>query len=185
MVSEKENMLTGQLYDASDAELVEMRLRARRLTREFNLSGPDDTAERTRLLERLFGEFGEQTHVEPPFYCDYGCYVFLGKQVYMNFNCVILDCNTVRIGDQTQLGPNVTISAATHPLNAADRVKGPELARPVTLGKRVWIGAGAIIGSGVTIGDDTTVGAGSIVVKDLPAGVLAVGNPCKVIRPLE
>ena len=132
----------------------------------------------------MLGEKGEGVYIEPPFYCDYGSNIFLGNKVYMNFNCVILDCNIVRIGDGTMLGPAVQIYAATHPLDAAQRAAGPELAYPVTIGRDVWIGGGAIIGPGVTIGDNTTIGAGSVVVKDIPANVFAAGNPCKAIRQL-
>ncbi len=183
--SEKEKMLAGALYDASDPELVAMRSRARRLTHAFNRSDPDDRVERARLLGELFASVGEGVWIEPPFFCDYGNQISLGRGVYMNFVCVILDCSHVRIGDQTQFGPQVTISAATHPLDAMERASGPELAYPVTIGNRVWIGAGAIIGPGVTIGDDTTIGAGSVVMKDVPPRVVAAGNPCKTIRSLE
>ena len=183
--SEKEKMLKGALYDASDPELVALRSRARRLTQEFNGTDPDDRAERARLLGELFDSVGEGAWIEPPFFCDYGSHISLGRGVYMNFVCVILDCSHVRIGDQTQIGPQVTISAATHPLDAGERANGPELAYPVNIGNRVWIGAGAIIGPSVTIGDDTTIGAGSVVLKDVPPRVVAAGNPFKTIRSLE
>ena len=183
--SEKEKMLSGALYDASDPELTRLRVKARRLLHAFNHTDPDDGDERARLLGELLGSAGDGAWIEPPFFCDYGSQIFLGRGVFMNFNCVILDCNTVRIGDRTQLGPNVTIAAAKHPIDAAERVKGPELAEPVTLGRRVWIGAAAVIGPGVTIGDDSTVGAGSVVTKDVPPRVVAAGNPCRVIRSLE
>ena len=183
--SEREKMLAGVLYDASDPELVDMRVRARRLARHLGGVDPEDRGECRRLLGELLGAVGEGSWIEPPFHCDYGCFVQLGRGVYMNFNCVILDCNYVRIGDLTQFGPNVVVSAATHPVEAAERVKGPELAFPVTIGRRVWVGAGAIIGPGVTIGDDTTIGAGSVVTKDVPSNVVAAGNPCRVLRSLE
>lgn len=109
----------------------------------------------------------------------------MGRDVFVHVNCVILDCARVRIGDQTQIAPNVTIAAATHPVDAAERAKGPEMAYPVTIGNRVWTGAGAIIGPGVTIGDDTNIGAGIVVMKDVPARVVAAGNPCRVLRSLE
>ena len=182
--SERDKMLSGALYDASDPELIGLRTQARRRTRAFNDTDPGDRAGHLRHLVQLFAAVGEGSWIEPPFHCDYGCHIWLGQAVYMNFNCVVLDCNHVRIGDQTQFGPNVTVSAATHPLDAAERVRGPELAFPVTIGRRVWIGAGAIIGPGVTIGDDTTIGAGSVVMKDVPAGVVAAGNPCRTLRSL-
>lgn len=182
--SEKKKMLDGDLYDASDPELVALRCRARRLARTFNGTDPENRLELTRLLGELLGSVGERVWIEPPFFCDYGNHISLGRGVFMNVNCVILDCNHVRIGDQTQIGPNVTITAATHPLDAKERAKGPELAHPVVIGNMVWIGAGAIIGPGVTIGDETTIGAGSVVTKDVPARVVAAGNPCRIIRSL-
>lgn len=184
MATEKEKMLRGELYDASDPELVRERLRARKLLKEFNESAPDDLERRRALPAQLLGSMGEGVYIEPPFYCDYGSNILMGERVYLNFNCVILDCNVVRIGDNTMLGPAVQIYAATHPLDAAERIKGPELAYPVTIGRNVWIGGGAIIGPGVTIGDNTTIGAGSVVVKSIPANVFAAGNPCRVIREL-
>ena len=182
--SARARMLAGKLYDASDPELGAMRLRARRLTHAYNHSGPDDQAERTAWLTELLGALGEGVVVEPPFHCDYGAYIRIGAGVYVNFGCVVLDCNTVDIGAGTQIAPRVVISAATHPVDPDERRKGPEMAYPVTIGRNVWIGAGAIIGAGVTIGDDTTIGAGSIVLDDVPPRVLAAGNPCRVIRPL-
>ena len=184
MPTEKDKMLRGELYDASDPQLAQERLRARRLLKALNDSDPDDQDKRRMLLAELLGALGEGAHIEPPFSCDYGSNILLGSRVFLNFNCVILDCNLVRIGDNTQLGPAVQIYAATHPLDAAERIKGPELGYPVTIGRNVWIGGGAIIGPGVTIGDNTTIGAGSVVVKDIPGNVFAAGNPCRVIRPL-
>jgi maltose O-acetyltransferase len=182
--SEKEKMLAGAFYDPLDPELVAMRRRARRWAQAFNRSDVDDGAARRRLLGELLESVGRRVYIEPPFFCDYGCFITLGDNVYINTNCVILDCNRVRVGDHTQIGPNVTLSPATHPVDAAERVAGPEMAYPITIGNRVWIGAGAVIGPGVTIGDDTTIGAGSVVMKDVPARVVAAGNPAQVIRTL-
>jgi maltose O-acetyltransferase len=123
--------------------------------------------------------------IEPPFFCDYGEHIRLGARVYMNFQCVILDCNLVTLGDDVFLGPGVHIYAATHPLDPDERIKGPELGRPVTIGAKVWIGGGSIICPGVTIGEGSTIGAGSVVVKDIPPYVFAGGNPCRVIRNLR
>lgn len=184
-LSELDKMLSGALYAASDPELVAMRSRARRLCRRFNETDPDDRAGRAALLETLLASAGEDAWIEPPFFCDYGTFISLGRGVLVNVNCVILDCSYVRVGDQTQIAPNVTISAATHPVDAAERVRGPEMAYPVTIGNRVWIGVGAVIGPGVTIGDDTTIGAGGVVIQDVPARVVAAGNPCRVIRSLD
>ena len=177
-------MLSGALYDASDPELTEMRRRARRLTRAYNATSEDEDAQREHLLRELFGRLGAQPAIEPPFYCDYGCHIFAGDRFYMNFGCVVLDPGEVHFGDRVMVGPGVQIVTATHPLAAAERALGPEGARPIRVGSDVWVGAGAIICPGVTIGDGTTIGAGSVVVKDLPAGVLAVGNPARVLRSI-
>lgn len=185
MTTEKEKMLAGELYDASDPELAQARLRARRLLKAFNDSSPDELERRRAVLGQLLGTMGEGVNIEPPFYCDYGSYIQMDEGVFLNFDCVILDCNVVRIGANTQIGPAVQIYAATHPLLAAERVKGPELGYPITIGENVWIGGAAIIGPGVTIGDNTTIGAGSVVVRDIPAAVFAAGNPCRVIRELS
>lgn len=184
MMTERERMLAGELYDAGDPELVAMRKRARRLTRAFNGTTEDEEERRAEILRELFGAVGSVT-IEPPFYCDYGSQIRVGTGVFMNFDCVILDCAAVEIGDRVMFGPGVHIYTATHPLPAAERVKGPELAAPIRIGENVWIGGGAILCPGVTIGANTVVGAGSVVTKDLPAGVFAAGNPCRVIRQLE
>jgi maltose O-acetyltransferase len=182
--TERQKALAGELYLASDPELVESHKRACRLAGAFNLTTPDEAASRKQLLTELLAEMGEGAYIEPPFHCDHGSNIYLGAKVYMNFNCIILDCNIVRIGEGSMLGPSVQIYAATHPLQAAQRAAGPELAYPVTIGRNVWIGGGAIIGPGITIGDNTTIGAGSVVVNDIPADVFAAGNPCRVIRQL-
>lgn len=183
--TEKEKMLAGELYVAADPELTAARVRARRILRAYNQSTEDDLPERGRLLSELLGEVGEGVWIEPPFFCDYGSHIRLGERVYMNFQCVILDCNPVEIGDDVFLGPGVHIYAATHPLEANERIKGPELGRPVKIGSKVWIGGGTIICPGVTIGEGSTIGAGSVVTRDIPPDVLAVGNPCRVVRTLR
>lgn len=176
-------MLGGELYDAYDPELSAERKRARELTRAFNSSIEDD--DRMAILNELFGRVGEGIIIEPPFRCDYGKYTFIGKNVYMNFGCVILDCNEVHIGDNVMFAPYVQIYAAHHPIVASERIKGPELASPVHIGNNVWIGGGSIVLPGVTIGDNTTIGAGSVVTRDIPANVVAAGNPCRVLREIE
>lgn len=185
MATEKEKMLSGELYDCKDPELVQMRFRARRLVRLYNSSTEEELDRRQQLLQEILGRMGKDVWIEPPFYFDYGSLLELGDNVYLNANCVILDCNHVRIGAQTMLGPSVQIYAAYHPLDAHQRCLGPELARPVTIGAQVWIGGGAIICQGVTVGDRTTIGAGSVVTRDIPPDVFAAGNPCRVIRHLE
>ncbi len=182
--TEREKMLAGELYVAADPELTQGRLRARRLTRLFNASREDEAELRISLLKELFGAVGANVWIEPPFYCDYGSHIFIGENSFMNFGCVILDPNIVRIGKNAQIASYVQILTAHHPLLAAERIKGPELASPITIGENVWLGSGAIICPGVTIGDNTTIGAGSVVVHDIPANVLAVGNPCRVVKQL-
>jgi maltose O-acetyltransferase len=184
-LSEKQKMLSGELYDCKDPELVDLRFRARRLMRLYNTSTEDQLDHRQELLSEILGHLGPGVWIEPPFYFDYGSFIELGDKVYLNVNCVILDCNRVRIGDQTMLGPSVQIYAAYHPIDAVERCAGPEYAAPVTIGRQSWIGGGAIICQGVSIGDRTTIGAGSVVTKDIPSDVFAAGNPCRVIRSLN
>ena len=183
--TEQEKMLAGELYDASDPDLTATRLRARQLTRQYNQSREDEDALRAEVLRELLGATGQRVAIEPPFHCDYGENIYLGENFYMNFGGVILDCNVVRIGANVQCGPNVQLLAATHPLLAAERIKGPELSAPIYIGDNVWLGGGVIVCPGVTIGANTTIGAGSVVTRDIPANVFAVGNPCRVIRTLE
>jgi maltose O-acetyltransferase len=185
MVTEKEKMLRGELYDASDPQLVRECRRARDLTRELNDSRTGAMEERRRIIARLFGSVGERVWIEPPFYCDYGTNIHLGNAVYFNFNCVILDPARVDIGDNVLFGPNVQVYTATHPMEHATRRQGLELAKPVWIGSDVWVGGGAIICPGVRVGARSVVGAGSVVTRDVPEGVFAAGNPCRVIRALE
>lgn len=182
---ELENMLAGRLYDASDDLLTEMRLNARNAFQRYNQTAQSEETLRREILEDLLGALGPKLDIQPPFYCDYGAFIYLEDNVFMNFNCCILDCNTVHIGENTMFGPNVQIYTATHPLEAEVRIQGPELAYPIRIGKNVWIGGGAIICPGVTIGDNTTIGAGAVVTKDIPDNVFAAGNPCKVIKQLS
>lgn len=183
MPSEREKMLAGELYDPLDAELVALRARARDLLWTLNATRESDAVVRRRVLEELFGSTGEGVWLQPPFYCDYGCNIHLGEKVFFNFNCVVLDVCEVRICNRTLFGPAVQIYAATHPLDAELR-KTREFGKPVTIGSDVWVGGGAIICPGVTIGDRAIIGAGSVVTKDIPAGVVAVGNPCRLVREI-
>lgn len=183
-MTEREKMLAGELYLASDPELVAGRRNARRLTRLYNGTTEDEDEERFRLLRELLGAMGEGTYIEPPFRCDYGYNIFAGERLYINFGCVILDCAEVRIGKDVKMGPAVQIYTAHHPIEAMTRIAGPELASPITIGDRVWIGGGAILCPGVTVGENTTIGAGSVVTRNIPANVIAVGNPCRVVRAL-
>ena len=178
-------MLAGELYRASDPELVRERARARRLLRRYNATGPDDGDERRALLAELLGALGEDVVVEPPFHCDYGWNVSLGGGSYLNVGCVVLDCAPVEIGPLAKLGPGVQLCAATHPTDPAERADGLEYALPIRLGRNVWIGASAIVGPGVTVGDDSVIGAGSVVLRDVPPRAVAAGNPCRVLRELS
>lgn len=184
MKTEKDKMLAGEIYNPADPELAAGRLRARRIIREFNAVEPEDEARRSAILKELFGSAGEGVLIEPPFYCDYGFNVHAEDNVFFNFDCVILDSARVEIGSWTKFAPGVHIYTATHPLSVAARRAGEEFALPVRIGRTVWVGGGAIICPGVTIGDGSVIGAGSVVTKDVPAGVLAVGNPCRVVRDL-
>ncbi|MEL6867177.1 MAG: sugar O-acetyltransferase [Bacteroidota bacterium] len=184
MKSELQKMLADELYDASDPQLVEMRDKARRLFYRYNRLSHDATAEKYLLLKELLGSMGQKINIEAPFYCDYGVHIHVGENFFMNFNGIILDCAEVFIGDNVAFGPNVQLYAAYHPLDAAERIKGPELAAPIRIGDNVWLGGGVIVCQGVTIGANTTIGAGAVVTKDIPANVFAAGNPCRVIRHL-
>ena len=182
MKSEREKSLAGELYLAADPELKVERQRARRLTRLFNASREDEPERREALLQELFGSLGPHCEVQPPFHCDYGGNIHVGCHFYANVGCVILDCHRVTIGDHVLLAPGVHIYAAYHPTDPGVRLTGRELAGPVTIGSNVWLGGGVFICPNVTIGDHTTIGAGSVVVHDIPASVVAAGNPCRVIR---
>lgn len=185
MKSEYQKMLDGELYSAADPELLALRLKARRLFTTYNQIPHENIPERTRLLEELLGGLKSNPDIQAPFYCDYGLNIFLGENVFMNFNCVILDCARVTIGNNVFLAPNVQLYTAHHPIIAAERIKGPELASPITIEDNVWIGGGAIVCPGVRIGANTTIGAGSVVTKDIPANVVAAGNPCRIIRSFD
>jgi maltose O-acetyltransferase len=183
-MTEKQKMLAGELYLASDPELVSDRKLSRNFARPYNVTTEEDDLKRHEILKQWLGRVGEKIEIEPPFYCDYGTNIFVGNNFYANFGCVILDCNTVEIGDNVLLAPYVQIYTAHHPLNPEVRLTGRELASPIKIGNNVWIGGGAIICPGVTIGNNTTIGAGSVVTKDIPSNAIAVGNPCKVIREI-
>jgi maltose O-acetyltransferase len=183
MPTEWEKMLAGALYDPLDPELIRARDRARDLCWSLNATREADVEERRRILRELFGAGGESVWMQPPFYCDYGSNILLGERVFFNFNCVVLDVAHVRVGEHTMFGPSVQIYTATHPLNAAERRKH-EYARPIEIGSDVWVGGAAVICPGVTIGSRSVIGAGSVVTRDVPEGVFAAGNPCRVIREI-
>lgn len=182
-MSEKDKMLAGELYDPLDPELVQARERARDLCWDLNSTRERDQELRRRILKELFGAGGDSVWMQPPFWCDYGSNIFLGERVYFNFNCVVLDVCRVTVGDFTLFGPNVQVYTASHPMNAGLR-RSQEFGKPITVGADVWIGGGAILCPGIRIGDRSVIGAGSVVTRDVPAGVFAAGNPCRVIREI-
>jgi len=183
--TEREIMLEGELYNPADPELVELRRRARALTREINTTTEEQTELRSNLFGQLFGTLPGPFEIETPFRCDYGVHIHAGPGLYVNFGCVILDVCEVHIGAGVMMAPHVQIVTATHPIDPGLRLSGRELGKPVRIGNRVWLGAGVLVLPGVTIGDDTTIGAGSVVTRDIPPRVVAVGNPCRVLRSLD
>lgn len=182
-MTERQKMLIGDLYDPLDAELTSARERARDLCQALNATREAEQEVRRRILSELFGKGGDTVIMQPPFYCDYGSNIELGERVFFNFNCVVLDVCPVRIGDFTLFGPAVQILTPMHPFNASLRRK-QEYGKPVEIGSDVWVGGGALILPGVRIGSRTIIGAGSVVTRDIPDGVLAAGNPCRVIREI-
>ena len=176
-------MTAGEMYEPMDPELVAGRDRARELGLALSATRPSEPVERRRILRELFGAGGDSVVLEPPFFCDYGFNIELGERVFFNFNCVILDVCPVRIGSYTLFGPAVQILTPMHPLDAELR-RGKEFGKPVEIGSDVWVGGGAIILPGVVIGSRTVIGAGSVVTRDVPEGVLAAGNPCRVLREI-
>jgi len=185
MKTEKEKMLSGDLYNALDPELSAERLKARLLIKKLNDSREDEEKNRESIIKELIPNSGDNLWLQPPFYCDYGTNIIVGNGVFFNFNCVVLDVAQVKIGHRTKMGPNVQLYTATHPIDYKERATGLELGKAITIGEDVWIGGGAIILPGVTVGDRTVIGSGSIVTKDIPSDVVAAGNPCKVIRELQ
>jgi maltose O-acetyltransferase len=183
MPTEREKMLAGELYDALDPELVRLRDRARDLCQDLNATREADQETRRGILASLFGSGGDSVWMQPPFFCDYGSNIFLGQRVFFNFNCIVLDVCRVTIGDFTLFGPAVQIYTPVHPMNAELRRK-QEFGKPIEIGSDVWVGGGAMICAGVTIGSRSVIGAGSVVTRDVPKGVFAAGNPCRVIREI-
>ena len=182
--NQKERMLAGLPYKPWLDGLPQERERARRLCHEYNHLPPERWGERTALLKRLLGKTGERLTIEPDFHCDYGTNITVGEDFYANFNLVILDVAPVTIGDHVMIAPNVSIYTAGHPLHPDSRNSGYEYGQSVTIGDDVWIGGSVVILPGVTIGRGAVIGAGSVVTKDIPPMVLAVGNPCRVVRPI-
>lgn len=184
-VTEKDKMISGEPYNPTDLELVKLRADVRKKLGVYNQIGVHGNDVKYTLLNQILGGCGQNSWIEPPFYCDYGFNIVIGKDSFMNFDCVILDVALVTIGDNVMIGPKVQLLAATHALDPTERnFSGTELGKPVTIGNRAWLGAGVIVCPGVNIGDDAVIGAGSVVTRDIPARVFAAGNPCKVIKAI-
>lgn len=182
-MTEKEKMLSGQLYNPLDQQLSEERLKARLLLKEINDVSEKRSEERNTIIRELIPNAGPGLWIQPPFFCDYGTNIHIGEKVFFNFNCVVLDVAPVTIGSRTMFGPNVQIYTATHPKDHLERASGLEYGKPINIGEDVWIGGSVVICPGVSIGDRAVIGAGSVVTKDIPADAIAVGNPCRVVPP--
>jgi maltose O-acetyltransferase len=180
--SMRERMLAGEPYIADDPGLAADNARAQSLSHRYNTMDPTDGAERRAVLTELLGAFGPGSEIRPPFHCDYGYRTTIGARTFANFGLVVLDCATVTIGDDVQMGPYVQLLTATHPVEPGPRRDKWEGAEPIVIGDNVWLGGGVVVCPGVSIGADTVVGAGSVVTRDLPAGVVAVGAPARVVR---
>jgi len=182
--SARERMLAGEVYLADDPELISLHARAVELSEAYNATG-SDRGRRRELLRELLGSVGEDTAIRAPLYVDYGVHITIGARGFANYGLVALDVCKITIGDDVQIGPNVQLLTPTHPLEPGPRRDKWESGAPITIGDNVWIGGGAIVLPGVTIGDNTVVGAGAVVTKSLPANVVAVGNPARVVRTLD
>ena len=184
-MNEKEKMLAGMVYDATDPELVAELLVTREILHEYNSLKPSETQRMKEILKGILGSVGDDNFlINQPFRCDYGKQISIGRRFFANFNFTVLDEAPVKIGDDCFVGPNVSIYTACHSTDPVKRNTRQEWAKPVTIGNNVWIGGSVTILSGVTIGDNVTIGAGSVVVGDIPSNTVAVGNPCKVIKNL-
>jgi maltose O-acetyltransferase len=181
--TEKQKMLAGEYYNAGEAEIQADQAAAREWMERYNLSTGLANTQRQDMLKERFAEVGEGAFIRPPFHCDYGSNIKIGRGAFMNFGCVILDVVEVEIGDMTQIGPGVQILTADHPREPELRAQGLEFGRPIRIGRNVWIGGGALIMPGVTIGDDALIGAGSVVTRDVPAGATVAGNPARILVP--
>ena len=185
-MTEYEKMHSGEIYNPSDDAIFEEQLRCLDRLYDFNATRPTEMEKREELLKTMLAEVGENCYIEPPFHSNWGGKnVHLGKNVYFNFNVTLVDDTHIYVGDYTMLGPNVVVATAGHPILPELREKALQFNLPVKIGRNCWLGAGVIVLPGVTIGDNTVIGAGSVVTKDIPANVVAVGNPCKVLREIN
>ncbi|MCI5800152.1 MAG: sugar O-acetyltransferase [Victivallales bacterium] len=180
----KERMKSGKIYFCTDEELAKEQLRRLDRLYDFNQTRPSEMPKRMALLKEILAEVGENCYVEPPLHANWGCHTHFGNNVYANFNLTLVDDTDIYVGDGVLFGPNVVVAVAGHPVDPDLRRKVAQFNLPVHIGNNVWIGAGAIILPGITIGDNSVIGAGSVVTKDVPANVVAVGNPCRVLREI-
>ena len=185
-MSQREKMHTGELYFPNDEEIMKEQALCLDQLYDFNATRPLESEKRTMLMKEMFAEIGEGCYIEPPIRSNWGCkHVHFGKNVYANFNLTLVDDTHIYVGEGTLFGPNVTIATAGHPIDSELRAKGYQYNAPVHIGKNCWFGAGAVVVPGITIGDNVVIGAGSVVTKDIPSNVVAVGNPCKVLREVN
>lgn len=184
-MTEKEKMRSGDLYLPNGNEIMNEQFQCLEKLYDYNMTRPTEQKKRAEMLKEMFAEIGDDCYIEPPLHANWGGHhVHFGKNVYANFNLTLVDDTDIYVGDYTMFGPNVTVATAGHPINPELREQAYQFNIPIHIGKNCWIGAGAVITPGVTIGDNTVIGAGSIVTKDIPANVVAVGNPCKVLREI-
>lgn len=183
-MTEKERMLSGGLYIASDSELRKEFKRAKKFVRKFNATTEDEIDLRTDLIKGIFKRAGKNCYIEPPFHCDYGCRISVGDNFYANYDAIIIDVNDVIIGDNVLLGPRVGIYTAGHPIDADIRNELLEYGKKIKIGNNVWVGGNTVFNPGVTVGDNVVIGSGSVVTKDIPSNVIAAGNPCRVLREI-
>jgi galactoside O-acetyltransferase len=181
----KEKMKSGEVYFCTDEALMKEQTACLEKLYDFNATRPSEGEKRAALLKELLAEVGENCYVEPPLHANWGCHTHFGKNVYANFNLTLVDDTDIFVGDSVMFGPNVTVATAGHPIDPALRLKVGQFNIPVRIGNNVWIGANSVILPGITIGDNSVIGAGSIVTKDIPENVVAVGNPCRVLRPIS
>ncbi len=179
-----EKMQAGEVYNDFAEDLFNRRVRAKRLFRAYNRLDDSEKDKRNEIMRELFRSVGENVWIEPDFRCEFGKNITIGDNVYINFGCVILDCGQVTIGSDTLIGPNVGLFSGNHTMDAEERAAGGLIPRPITIGSRVWLCGNVSVVPGVTIGDDTVIGAGSVVTRDIPSGVVAAGNPCRVLRKI-
>ena len=185
-MSEKDKQHTGEVYFPGDPEILEEQIQYQEKLYDYNQTRPSEQKKRTNLLKEMFAEIRENCYIEPPFHANFGGHhCHFGKNVYANYNLTAVDDTHIYVGDNTMIAPNVILASAAHPLDPEERRKGYQYNQPVHIGKNCWLGAGVIVVPGVSIGDDTVIGAGSVVTKDIPSGVVAVGNPCRVIKEIK